>query len=160
MMTNRFLSFFQMRRWPVMLLWELLIADIAPSFRSPTATYWTTIISHKAPGLFAYSARWPLHCGGVQCFTASCSFSFAFTVHKVSYHGVARQKVVLMWFWSTFQEATYYSAYECVEFISTHCSSCTKEAKGCYVARLPSSSSVVLPLECEKGVSNTELTEY
>lgn len=59
-----------------------------------------------------------------------------------------------------FQEATYYSAYECVEFISTHCCGCTKEVKGCYVPRLPSSSSVVLPLEREKGVSNTELAEY
>lgn len=52
--------------------------------------------------------------------------------------------VVLMSFWSTFQEATYYSAYECVEFISTHSSVCAN-----------SSSSVVLPLEFEKGVSNT-----
>lgn len=138
LMTIDFLSFFQMRRWLVMLLWELLIVDIAPALHSPVATHWTTIISHKAPGLFAYSTQWPLHCGGVQCFTASCFFSFAFTVHKVSYHGVAWQKVVLMWFWSTFQEATYYSAYECVEFISTHCCSHTKAAKalmwqGCWV---------------------------
>lgn len=120
----------------------------------PLQRVWTTIISHQAPGSFAHSAQWPLHCGGVQCFTASCSSLFAFTVHKVSYHGAVWQKVALMWFWSTFQEATYYSAYECVEFISTHCCGHTKDVKSCYVARLPSSSSVVLPLEFEKGISN------
>lgn len=64
---------------------------------------------------------------------------------------VAWWKVVLMSFWSTFQETTYYSAYECVEFISTHCCGHTKEVKSCYVARLLSSSSVVLPLEFEKN---------
>lgn len=119
-----FLSFFQMRRWLVMLLQERLIVDVTPAFCSPTATHWTTIISHQAPGLFAYSTQWPLHCGGVQCFAASCSFSLAYTLQKVSYHGVTWQAVVLMGFWSTFQEATYYSAYECVVIISTHPSAC------------------------------------
>ncbi len=98
----------------------------------------------SAPGSFAYNARWPLHCGGVRCFAASCSFSFALTVQKVSYHGVTGLRAALMWFWSTFQEATYYSAYECVEFISTHSSACAN-----------SFSSVVLPLEPARRVSNT-----
>lgn len=30
------------------------------------------------------ATQWPLHCGGVRRFAASCSFSCAFTVHKVS----------------------------------------------------------------------------
>ncbi len=93
---------------------------------------------------FAYNTRWPLHCGGVPCFAASCSFSSAFTVQKVSCHGVTGPRVVLMWFWSTFQEATYYSVYECVEFISTHSS-----------VSINSFSSVVLPLKLERRVSNT-----
>lgn len=105
-----------------MLLQELLIVDITPSFCSPTATHWTAIISHQAPGSFAYSTQWPLHCGGVQRFTASCSFSFAYTPQKVSYHGVTWQAVELMGFWSTFQEATYYSVYWCVEIICAHLS--------------------------------------
>lgn len=122
-----------MRRWLVMLLQELLIVDVAPAFRSPTATHWTTIISHQAPGSFAYNTQWPLHCGGVQCSAASCSFSFAFTLQKVSYHGVTRQRVALNGFWSTFQAATYYLAYECVEFISTHSSACAiKKIMKCF----------------------------
>lgn len=106
--------------------------------------HWSTIISQQAPGSFAYSTQWPLHCGGVQCFTASCSFSVAFTVHKVSYHGVMWQRVVLMWFWSTFQQAGYYSAYEWVEFISTRSSVCAI-----------SSSLLVLPLEFKKRFFDT-----
>lgn len=131
--SSLFFVFPQMRRWLVMLLQELLIVDVAPAFRSPTATHWTTIISHQAPGSFAYNTQWPLHCGGVQCSAASCSFSFAFTLQKVSYHGVTRQRVALNGFWSTFQAATYYLAYECVEFISTHSSACAiKKIMKCF----------------------------
>lgn len=71
---------------------------------------------------------------------------------------VAWQNVVLMSLWSTFQEATYYSVYECVEFISVHCCGHIKELKSCYIARLLSLSSVILPLEFEKkreGISDT-----
>lgn len=52
------------------------------------------LLAAQAPGSFAHSSQWPLHCGGVQCSTASCCCWFAFTAHKVSYHGIVANKNV------------------------------------------------------------------
>ena len=136
-----------------MLLWELLIVDIAPAFNlSLTSLQLSTfplqqikplLLAKRLPGSSAYSAQWPLHCGGVWCSAASCFFPFCFTVHKVSNHGVAWRKV-LMVFWSTSFKSHLLFSYECVECISTSFFVCHNY-----------SPSVVLPLKSKTCVWNT-----
>lgn len=134
------LSFFQMRK---------MTGDFSENYWSLTSLQLSAfplqhikplLLAKRLPGSSAYSAQWPLHCGGVRCSAASCFFSFCFTVHKVSNHGVAWQKV-LMVFWSTSFKSHLLFSYECVVFISTSLFVCHNY-----------SPSVALPLKRETCV--------